>query len=80
MNTILSLRKCNSQFYNTVMYEWEDDLVQKGFVLEMRSEFAKKMGLLIQKIIKSPYRIRQTISMSGSYGGGVKRNITDWSF
>ena len=72
MNTILSLRKCNSQFYNTVMYEWEDDLVQKGFVLEMRSEFAKKMGLLIQKIIKSPYRIRQTISMSGSYGGGKK--------
>lgn len=70
MNTILSLRKCNSQFYNTVMYEWEDDLVQKGFVLEMRSEFAKKMGLLIQKIIKSPYRIRQTISMSGSYVGG----------
>lgn len=61
------------------MYEWEDDLVQKGFVLEMRSEFAKKMGLLIQKIIKSPYRIRQTISMSGSYGG-VKRHITDWSF
>lgn len=49
MNTILSLRKCNSQFYNTVMYEWEDDLVQKGFVLEMRSEFAKKWGYSFKK-------------------------------
>lgn len=70
MNTILSLRKCNPQFYNTVMYEWEDDLVQKGFVVEKRSNFAKKLGLFIQAITKSPYRIRQEMSMPRATGGG----------
>lgn len=48
MNTILSLRKCNSQFYNTVMYEWEDDLVQKDLYLKCGVNL-QKMGLLIQK-------------------------------
>lgn len=76
MNTILSLRKCNSQFYNTVMYEWEDDLLQKGFVVEKRSPFAKKLGLFIQAITKSPYRIRQkNISPKSYTTGGVGSKI-----
>lgn len=77
MNTILSLRKCNSQFYNTVMYEWEDDLVQKDLYLKCGVNLQKN-GVTHSKNHKIPYRIRQTISMSGSYG--VKRHITDWSF
>lgn len=29
MKALISLRKCNTQFYNTVMYEWEDDIQKK---------------------------------------------------
>lgn len=68
MNKLLSLRNCNNQFYNTVMYEWEDELVQKGFVLKERSKFAKKFGIFIQKITRSAYGIKQKASIEGRGG------------
>lgn len=62
MNTILSLRKCNKQFYTTVMYEWEDEFIQKGFVLEQRNILTKRISIFLQKTRKTPHAIRQARS------------------
>lgn len=59
MNELLSLRKCNPQFYNDVMYEWEDELADKGFYLKCRDKYSKYIGILIQKITGSGECIKQ---------------------
>ncbi len=73
MSSLLSLRNCNNQFYNAVMYEWEDDFARKGFKVERRNKIFKKLSLLIQKVTKQPYEIHQ-FSKNGTgifYGGNI---------
>lgn len=59
MKELLSLRLCNDQFYNIVMYEWEDELIQKGLHLQCRSILSKKIGILLHRIIPGRGRILQ---------------------
>lgn len=75
-NTLISLRNCNNQFYNAVMFEWEDDFAQKGFKVERRKKLFKLLGILIQRMIKQPYEIHQQCLSRLAYSD---RNILSYN-
>lgn len=59
MKALISLRKCNTQFYNTVMYEWEDDIQKKGIKIILRNKYTKLFWLFILYLKKDRPMIRQ---------------------
>lgn len=78
MNEIQSLRKCNQQFYNEVMYEWEDEIVACGFRLVCRSRISKYFWSATRKILRKNTYISQ--STPRLIGGGKLLKVNKLAF